>query len=77
MENLLDIVVHVANINDTKAGILVAKLSYERYASIQKFCADTTYCRTFVLKIREILSLDVGISKKLTPISGRNSIGGV
>jgi len=47
MGNLLAVVVHVADIHDTKAGILVAKPAYERYPSIQRFCADAGYRKTF------------------------------
>ena len=65
--NLLAVEVHAANIHDTKAGILVAKPSYERYPSIQKFCADAGYRGTFVQKVQEILSLNVDISEKIKP----------
>ena len=51
----------------TKAGILVAKPTYERYPSIQKFCADAGYRGTFVQKVQEILSLNVDISEKIKP----------
>jgi len=67
MGNLLAVVVHVANIHDTKAGIIAAKPTYERYPSIQKFCADAGYRGTFVQKVQEILSLNVDISKKIKP----------
>ena len=67
MGNLLAVVVHAANIHDTKSGILVAKLSYEQYPSIQKFCADAGYRGTFVSEIRKILSLDVDISERIKP----------
>ena len=65
--NLLAVEVHAANIHDTKAGILVAKPSYERYPSIQRFCADAGYRGTFVQKVQEILSLNVDISEKIKP----------
>ena len=65
--NLLAVEVHAANIHDTKAGILVAKPAYERYPSIQKFCADAGYRGTFVQKVQEILSLNVDISEKIKP----------
>lgn len=67
MGNLLAVAVHAANIHDTKSGILAAKPAYERYPSIQKFCADAGYRGTFVLEIQEILSLDVDISEKIKP----------
>ena len=67
MGNLLAIEVHATNIHDTKAGILVAKPAYERYPSIQKFCTDAGYRGTFVLKVQEILSLNVDISERIKP----------
>ena len=38
---LLSVIVHAANIHDTKGGISVAKQAYERYPSIQKFFSQT------------------------------------
>ncbi|MBD3633271.1 transposase, partial [Kingella kingae] len=37
--NLLSVVVHAANIHDTKAGIFVAKKAFETYPSLKGFCA--------------------------------------
>jgi len=67
MGNLLSVIVHAANIHDTKAGILPAKLAVERYPSIKKFCADMGYRGTFVLDVDEILGLGVDISEKIKP----------
>ena len=67
MGNLLAVVVHAANIHDTKAGIKPAKLACERYPSIEKFCADAGYRGTFVLDVDEILGLGVDISEKIKP----------
>ncbi len=64
---LLSIVVHAANIHDTKGGITVAKQAYERYLSIQKFCADAGYRGTFASDVKEQLGLDVDISEKIKP----------
>ena len=64
---LLSVVVHAANIHDTKGGISTAKQAYERYASIQKFCADAGYRGTFVSDVKEQLGLDVDISEKIKP----------
>ena len=64
---LLSVVVHAANIHDTKSGISTAKQSYERYPSIQKFCADAGYRGTFVSDVKEQLGLDVDISEKIKP----------
>jgi len=64
---LLSVVVHAANIHDTKGGISAAKEAYERYPSIQKFCADAGYRGTFVSDVKEQLGLDVDISEKIKP----------
>ncbi|MCI8849734.1 MAG: transposase [Oscillibacter sp.] len=45
---LLSVVVHAANIHDTKGGISTAKRAYERFPSSQKFCVDAGYRGTFV-----------------------------
>lgn len=64
---LLSIVVHSANIYNTKSGIATTKQAYERYPSVQKFCADTGNRETFVSDVKEQLSLDVDISEKIKP----------
>ncbi|MDE7218143.1 MAG: IS5 family transposase, partial [Oscillospiraceae bacterium] len=64
---LLSVVVHAANIHDTKGGISTARRAYERYPSIQKFCADAGYRGTFVSDLKEKLDLDVDISEKIKP----------
>ena len=60
-ENLLAVIVHAANVHDTKAGISTAKRAYERYPSIHKFCANAGYRGTFVSDLKEQLDLDVDI----------------
>lgn len=67
MGNLLAVVVHAANIHDTKSGIEPAKLAFERYSSIKRFCADAGYRGTFVLDVDEFLGLGVDISEKIKP----------
>ena len=62
---LLSVTVHAANIHDTKGGISTAKHAYERYPSIQKFCADAGYRGTFVSDAKIQLGLDVDISEKI------------
>ena len=64
---LLSVIVHAANIHDTKGGISAAKQAYERYPSIQKFCADAGYRGTFVSDVKEQLGLTVDISEKIKP----------
>jgi putative transposase len=61
MGSLLAVVVHAANIHDTKSGIAPAKLAFDHYPSIKKFCADAGYRRTFVLDVDQILGLGVDI----------------
>jgi putative transposase len=67
MGNLLAVVVHAANIHDTKSGIEPAKLAFKHYPSIKKFCADSGYRKTFVFDVDEILGLGVDISEKIKP----------
>ena len=64
---LLAVIVHAANIHDTKGGIAPAKQAYRRYPSIKKFCADAGYRGTFVSDVKEQLGLDVDISEKIKP----------
>lgn len=54
MGNLLAVVVHAANIHDTKAGIIAAKRAVEKYPSIQRFCADAGYRKTFEKDVAEL-----------------------
>jgi len=67
MGNLLSVVVHAANLHDTKSGIAPARLAFGRYPSIEKFCADAGYRGTFVLDVDEILGLGVDVSEKIKP----------
>ena len=66
MENLIAVVVHAANINDTKAGIIAAKRAVEKYPSVQRFCVDAPYRKTFEKDVTELLRLSVDISKRIT-----------
>lgn len=67
MGNLLAVVVHAANIHDTKAGINPAKQAFERYPTIEKFCGDEGYRKSFVEAVFEQLGLDVDISQRIAP----------
>ena len=60
MGNLLSVVVHAANIHDTKSGIDPAREAYGRYPGIKKFCADAGHRGTFVREVSEQLGLEVG-----------------
>lgn len=67
MGNLLSVIVHAANIHDTKSGVEPALFAFERYPSIQRFCADAGYRGTFILDVDEILNIGVDISAKIKP----------
>ena len=49
MGNLLAVVVHAANIHDTKSGINPAKTAFEKYPTIKKFCGDEGYRKSLDL----------------------------
>ena len=67
MGNLLAIVVHAANIHDTKSGINPAKKAFEKYSTIQKFCGDDGYRKSFEEDVAGQLGLGVDISKRIKP----------
>ena len=67
MGNLLAVVVHAANIHDTKSGINPAKQAYEKYPTIRKFCGDEGYRKSFVEAVKELLGLEVDISARIKP----------
>jgi len=67
MGHLLAIVVHAANMHDTKAGIQAAKKACQKYPVIERFCADAGYRGTFVREMAEQLGLGVDISEKIKP----------
>ena len=67
MGNLLAMTVHAANIHDTKSGINTAKKAYEKYPTIQRFCGDDGYRKSFEEAISKQLGLGVDISKRIKP----------
>jgi len=67
MGNLLAIEVHAANIHDTKSGINPAKKAFEKYPTIQKFCGDDGYRKSFEEAVSEELGLGVDIAKRIKP----------
>ena len=71
MGNLLAVVVHAANIHDTKAGILAAKRAVEKYPSIRRFCADAGYRKTFEQDVKETLGWRLTFLRESSP-SGRS-----
>jgi len=67
MGNLLTVVVHAANIHDTKGGIEVASRAFDKYPTIEKFCGDEGYRGTFVEYIDCEFDLEVDISERIKP----------
>ena len=67
MGNLLAVVIHAANIHDTKSGILAAKDAFGKYPSIQRFCADAGYRKSFEQDVFRELALGVDISARIKP----------
>ena len=65
--NILAVVVHAANIHDTKAGIEPAKKAVKKYPSLKGFCADAGYRKTFVMLVLAIFGLFVDISERIKP----------
>jgi putative transposase len=64
---LLAIVVHAANIHDTKSGINPAKQAYESYPTIKRFCGDEGYRKSFEEDVEQQLGLGVDISERISP----------
>ena len=67
MGNLLAVVVHAANIHDTKSGIHPTKKAFEKYPTIKRFCADAGYRKSFEEDVLKALGLGVDISEKIKP----------
>lgn len=65
--NLLAVKVHRANLHDTKSGIFPAISAYLCYPTIEKYCGDKGYRKTFVIQLKSILGLDTDISEKIVP----------
>ena len=65
--NLLAIVVHAANIHDTKSGINPARKAFVKYPTIEKFCGDDGYRKSFEQDVLKQLGLGVDISKRIKP----------
>jgi putative transposase len=67
MGNMLSVVVHAANIHDTKSGINPAKLAYEKYPTIEAFCGDDGYRKSFEENVLAQLGLRVDIVSRASP----------
>lgn len=66
MGNLLAVVVHAANIHDTKAGILAAESALKDYPGLRRFCADAGYRGTFERQVSVKFNLPVDISERVS-----------
>jgi transposase len=62
--HLLHIVVHAANLSDTKEGVPVMQAAFEKYPTLEGVCGDAGYRGTFVEEI-EKLGLRVDIVERL------------
>ena len=56
-----------ACLHDTKSGINPAKKACEKYSTIQKFCGDDGYRKSFEEDVSQQLGLSVYISKRIKP----------
>ena len=65
MGNLLDVVVHAANLHDTKSGILVARKVMAQYPTIEAFSADAGYRKSFEEMMLKEFQCPVDISEKI------------
>ena len=65
---ILAVVVHAANIHDTKGGCNPAAKAYDKYSTIEKFCGDEGYLGTFVEYVGwDFDGVLVDISKRINP----------
>ena len=67
MGNMLSVVVHAANIHDTKSGILPARIAKRKYPSLTGYCADCGYRGTFIANVTQELGCSVDITEKIKP----------
>jgi hypothetical protein len=68
MGNLLSVNVHAANIHDTKSGINPAKKAFMKYPTIESFCGDDGYRKSFEEAVENELGLRVDISARIKPV---------
>ncbi len=67
MGNLLSVVVHAANLHDTKLGFFPALFAISLYPTIKGICADAGYRKTFVDEIFDIFAIKADISQQIKP----------
>ncbi|MFU2164829.1 transposase, partial [Streptococcus pluranimalium] len=63
--NLLDVVVHAANLHDTKSGFFVARKVMVTFPTIKAFSGDAGYRKSFEEMIMEEFGCPVDISEKI------------
>ena len=63
--NLLGVVVHAANIHDTRAGIMVVDKALKTYPTIEAISADAGYRKTFEQDVMNNHNIPVDISTKI------------
>jgi len=63
--NLLEVVVHAANIHDTKSAHFVLSKVKEKYETIKAFSGDAGYRKTAVEYVENTLGLRMDISEKI------------
>ena len=63
--NLIQVVVHAANVHDSKGGCDVLKGAAQKHASIQAFSGDAGYRGTAVDFVEQQLNLKLHISQKI------------
>ncbi|MGT2832296.1 transposase [Streptococcus halotolerans] len=65
MGNLLDVVVHTANLHNTKPGILVVRQVMAQFPTIKTFSADADYRKSFEEMMAQEFRWPVDISEKI------------
>ena len=63
--NLLKVIIHSANIHDTKAGCKVLEKTSEKFPSIKAFSGDAGYRKSTKEFVEDILNLKFDISTKI------------
>ena len=66
--NLISIIVHAANIHDTKGGCEVMREAYQKHQTIEAFSGDGGYRKTALEFVENILHLKLYISQKIKDI---------
>ena len=65
MGNLIQVIVHAANVHDTKGGCDVLKAAAEKYPTLEAFSGDAGYRGTAVEFVEDTLKLKLHISERV------------